>query len=122
MWNSYSFKFPSEIPGLMAAVSRVAISVEEMDFFDVRENRMLILERENHHCFYCLRGINKSNYVIEHVESRPEGNNSYRNLVAACRQCNNRKSAVSADEFLRGLYRDGFLGGGGIAGAFSSTR
>ncbi len=101
---------PSEIPGLVeAAVECAPISVEEMDFFDVRENRMLILEREKHHCFYCLRDVNKSNYVIEHVASRPEGNNSYRNLVAACRQCNNRKNDVPADEFLRGLYRDGFL-------------
>ena len=102
---------PSEIPGVIAAAPEPSLlSIEEMDFFEVPENRLLILERESHHCFYCLRSINKSNYVIEHVESRPEGNNSYRNLVAACRQCNNRKNDLPADEFLRGLYRDGFLG------------
>lgn len=102
---------PSEIPGLIVADAECTpLSIEEMDFFDVPENRVLILERENYHCFYCLRSIDKSNYVIEHVESRPEGNNSYRNLVAACRQCNNRKNDLPADEFLRGLYRDGFLG------------
>ena len=48
-------------------------------------------------------------YVIEHVISRPEGDNSYRNLVAACRECNNRKGAVAAEEFLRTLYRDALL-------------
>lgn len=101
---------PSDIPGLVeAAVECPPISIEEMDFFSVPENRVLILERDRHRCFYCLRAINKSTYVIEHVMSRPEGNGSYRNLVAACRQCNNRKSDVPADEFLRGLYRDGFL-------------
>lgn len=102
---------PSEIPGLIVAdAERTPFSIEEMDFFDVPENRVLILERENDQCFYCLRSIDKSNYVIEHVESRPEGDNSYRNLVAACRQCNNRKGAVPVNEFLRNLYRDGFLG------------
>jgi hypothetical protein len=102
---------PSEIPGVIpAATAPSPRSIDELDFFDGSENRLLILEREDHHCFYCLRSINKSNYVIEHVESRPGGNNSYRNLVAACRQCNNRKGAVPADEFLRGLYRDGFFG------------
>jgi hypothetical protein len=102
---------PSEIPGLVVAGTEcVPPSIEEMDFFGVPENRALILEREKHHCFYCLRVVNKSNYVIEHVTSRPEGNNGYRNVVAACRQCNNRKNDIPADEFLRGLYRDGFLG------------
>jgi hypothetical protein len=48
--------------------------------------------------------------VIEHVLSRPEGNNNYRNLVAACVSCNNRKGNRLADEFLRGLYREGYLG------------
>ena len=32
------------------------------------------------------------------------------NVVAACRQCNNRKNASPADDWLRTLYRDGFLG------------
>jgi hypothetical protein len=102
---------PSEIPGLIVAAAECTpLSVEKMDFFDVPENRALILEREKHRCFYCLRSINKSNYVIKHVESRPEGKNTYCNLAAACRQCNNRKGAIPADEFLRSLYRDGFLG------------
>ena len=41
--------------------------------------------------------------------SRPEGDNTYRNLVAACVSCNNRKGNRLVDEFLRGLYRDGYL-------------
>ena len=80
-----------------------------MDFFTVAENRTLILEREAHRCFYCLADLNSENYVIEHVVSRPNGDNSYRNVVASCRQCNNRKSAESAEDFLRTLYREGLL-------------
>jgi hypothetical protein len=104
---------PSEISGLIPEpVHEVALDVEEMDFFNDPANRLLILERENHKCFYCLRALTESNYVIEHVVSRPDGNNSYRNVVAACLNCNNRKSSTSAEDFLRGLYREGFLGAG----------
>ena len=80
-----------------------------MDFFNVKDNRSLILNREDNRCFYCLREINENNYVIEHIISRPEGDNSYRNVVAACRECNNRKGGSSAEDHLRALYRRGML-------------
>ena len=41
--------------------------------------------------------------------SRPTGDNGYRNVVAASREANNRKGSMSADDFLRKLFRDGFL-------------
>ena len=102
---------PSEIPG--AVPERTSPSVldpEAFDFFAVDTNRALILEREQHRCFYCLRKIDSRNYVIEHVVSRPVGDNSFRNVVAACRQCNNRKGSASAQDLLRTLYREDFLG------------
>lgn len=103
-------KLPNEIQGVISLEEEpTAISVEEMDFFEVSENRQMILEREEHKCFYCLRKLNNENLVIEHVVSRPSGDNSYRNVVAACRDCNNRKGNSQAQEFLRALYRDGFL-------------
>jgi hypothetical protein len=102
-------KLPREIPGVVTEPKEIAVQdLDEMDFFEVPENRALILERENHRCFYCLRTINSDNYVMEHVISRPEGNNSYKNIVAACRECNNRKK-TSAEDLLRTLYRESFL-------------
>ncbi len=102
---------PEEIEGVIEPrTDAVSLSLEEMDFFNVPENRNLIVKRENHKCFYCLRQLNDENYVIEHVQSRPEGNCSYRNIVAACRNCNNRKGASPAKDHLRTLYREGFLG------------
>lgn len=81
---------PSEIQGLIPPKQiAAALDLEEMDFFTVQANRLLILQREGHKCFYCLRALNSSNHVIEHVMSRPEGSNTYRNVVAACRNCNN---------------------------------
>jgi hypothetical protein len=101
---------PSEIQNLVAPdVTDPYLSIEEMDFFVVPKNRLAILRRENYKCFYCHRVLNTSNSVIEHVISRPNGNNTYKNLVAACVSCNNRKGNSAVDEFLRSLYREGYL-------------
>ncbi|MBI4911140.1 MAG: HNH endonuclease [Acidobacteria bacterium] len=103
---------PSEIPDLLPVASAtIKFNLEELDFFALPENRKLILERENWHCFYCLAKLDENNHVIEHVVSRPEGDNSYRNIVGACRRCNNRKGSSSAEDFLRSLYRVGILSG-----------
>lgn len=101
---------PQDIAGLIPPPAQVApLDIDKLDFFSVTENRRLIVEREGNKCFYCLAALNANNYVIEHVLSRPEGDNSYRNVVAACRQCNNRKNAVPVEDFLRTLYREGLL-------------
>lgn len=103
-------RLPEEIDGLVPPeVALPAEDPELLDFFSVPQNRVLLLEREEHRCFYCLRQIDADNYVVAHVRSRPNGNNSYRNVVAACIQCNNRKGATQAEDYMRVLYREGFL-------------
>ena len=73
---------PSEIQGLISPKQVAAVvSLEEMDFFNIPANRLLILQREDNNCFYCLRALTSSNYVIEHVTSRPNGSN---NLSQRC--------------------------------------
>lgn len=101
---------PQDVPGLLpVTITETEENLQQMDFFSVPENRNRILDREERRCFYCLAGLDSNNYVIEHVVSRPDGDNSYRNVVAACRQCNNRKNAETAEDFLRTLYREGLL-------------
>jgi hypothetical protein len=101
---------PAEIAGVVPPVEqRRELSLDELDFFNVPEHRLAILEREQRKCFYCLRALKPTTFVIEHVESRPNGTNAYWNVVAACRSCNNRKGAVAAEEYLRILYRDSLL-------------
>ncbi len=109
---------PADIPGVIPPPAQEPPpSLETMDFFEdpacpehIRsERRLAILARENYQCFYCRRAMDSTNFLIEHVVSRPAGNNSYSNLVAACHACNTRKSNSPADEFLRQLYREGFL-------------
>ena len=101
---------PAEIDGVIPEEEiGEAPDMEALDFFAIEQNRERIVEREGRRCFYCLREINGRTYVIEHVVSRPAGDSSYRNVVASCRQCNNRKGASSAEDWLRTLYREGFL-------------
>ena len=105
---------PDEIAGLIRSskVAEAKPSLDERDVFAIPENRLLILNRESRRCFYCLRTITVEAFVVEHVVSRPDGDNTYRNVVAACRQCNNRKGASSAEDFLRILYRESLLTAG----------
>ncbi|MBU2851646.1 HNH endonuclease [Acidithiobacillus ferrivorans] len=101
---------PSEIPDLITVPDKKSeIDIETMDFFVVHENRALLLKREDYRCFYTLQDIDNNNFVVEHVVSRPVGNNSYRNCVAASREANNKKGAMSAEDFLRRLFREGYL-------------
>lgn len=103
-------RLPSEIPGLIPPpAAEVEQDIEAMDFFNVPENRLLLLKRESHKCFYTLKPLDQSNFVVEHVVSRPDGDNSYRNCVAASRETNNKKCATSAEDYLRRLFREGFL-------------
>ena len=103
---------PSELAGLIPVATTIKeILLEDQDFFSVPENRALILAREEWRCFYCLAKLDENNHVVEHVVSRPEGDNSFRNVVAACRRCNNRKGSLLAEDHLRSIYRDGVLSG-----------
>ncbi len=101
---------PAEIPGVVLAPEPTSpTDLDELDFFEDPKNREAIRRREQVRCFYCLRALDASNWLIEHVRSRPDGDNSYKNVVAGCRACNNRKGSTDAREFLRSLYRAGVL-------------
>ena len=101
---------PSEIQGIIPLPAEEhEVDIEEMDFFDDPANRLLLLMREDYKCFYTLQKLDKDNFIVEHVVSRPAGNNSYRNCVAASREANNKKGATTAEDFLRRLFREKYL-------------
>jgi hypothetical protein len=103
-------KLPSEVPGVMLDAREPGVaSLDVMDFYTVPENRLRILFREERRCFYCLRDLGEEGYVIEHVEPLRTPDDSYRNVVASCSPCNNRKGRGDAEDLLRALYREGLL-------------
>jgi 5-methylcytosine-specific restriction endonuclease McrA len=81
-------------------------NLEEMDFLQVSSRREAIHARERGLCFYCLRRFVTRGRVLDHVVPQARGgNNSYRNLVSCCVECNSQKGATAAEDFLRTLYR-----------------
>ncbi len=102
---------PSDIPSIKktAFVSAQKIPLEELDFYTDPLLRTKIRERESNKCFYSLQKITDENFTVDHVISRPEGKNTYNNLVATTKAMNNRKSNMSAEDFLRTLLRENLL-------------
>ena len=80
-------------------------TIEDVDFFEEPDGRRAILRREGNRCFYCQRQLDELNTVMEHVISRPAGDNSYRNIVASCFSCNNSKGSDDVFDFVRSLLR-----------------
>jgi hypothetical protein len=78
----------------------------EIDYFWDEIGRAAILRREKFQCFYCFASLKGVDYVMEHVVSRPAGGNDYKNIVAACQSCNNKKGNETAEDYLRKLRRE----------------
>jgi len=103
---------PSEISGCVVEreVEIKPIDIETINFYSDPKYRAAILKRENGECFYCLKKITIENYVLDHLVSQVNGgDNSYRNIVAVCHECNSKKAGKNGDDFVRSLYRDGIL-------------
>src|SRR5207245_7278675 len=79
--------------------------------------RQALHEREGGGCFYGRRRITRHRRCLDHVVPLAEfGRNSYRNLVSCCLECNSQKGERSAEEFLRGLYRERRLSDNELSG------
>lgn len=102
---------PVEIPGVVPEIQpEAAIDLNAIDFFSGRRYLLALLARENQACFYCLRQVRSDNCELDHVVARAEvTDNSYRNIVVSCHECNTTKQARDPSDFLRSLYRCGVL-------------
>jgi predicted DNA-binding transcriptional regulator len=98
---------PDEIPGCLAPAAALEDGeLEVADCFKNEKMRAAILRREQSRCFYCLRELRANAAVFDHVVAAAAGgDNSFRNIVACCFECNARKGGRAATEFLRELYR-----------------
>jgi DNA-binding GntR family transcriptional regulator len=105
---------PDEIPGcLHPDAAAEAAQVEDADCLRSERLRGAILRRERYACFYCLRQVRAGAAAFDHaMPASAGGDNSYRNIVACCFDCNSRKRDRSAEEFLRELYRASRLSNG----------
>ncbi|GMR20328.1 MAG: hypothetical protein BMS9Abin36_0923 [Gammaproteobacteria bacterium] len=103
---------PKEIPSAVPEIAEAEVlDIEAIDFYKDTKYRPSIFEREQGRCFYCKRTLTDEDSGLDHAEPQiANGTNSYRNVVAACHSCNSSKGDDTAEEFLRKLYRRGFLG------------
>lgn len=73
----------------------------EADFYNVRENRVKVYERDNYHCLYCQKQLTRFTATLDHVHPVAQGgDNSLDNLVTACLDCNSRKNVRPLGDFL----------------------
>lgn len=119
--HSVKVLLPSELGLKHQKLVEAPLNLEDIDFFKNREYVSELMAREKEHCFYCLSEINTENCELDHVVSQLNGgNNSYKNIVAACHKCNTRKQASIAEDFLRSIYRKGMLSDSEFEGRLSA--
>jgi CheY-like chemotaxis protein len=81
--------------------SVIAATESEADFYNVRENRLKIYERDNYRCTYCDKQLTRFTATLDHITPVSEGgDNSAENLKTACLKCNSRKTARPLGDFL----------------------
>lgn len=102
---------PGEIDGLVPQPAEIAaVDIRGIDFYANRTYVDALVKREKGRCFYCLRAINAETCVLDHVISKAaRGDDSFRNVVACCHECNATKQSQDPTEFLRTRYRLNFL-------------
>ena len=102
---------PSEIPAVSRLTAEPAtVDVAALDFFSGRRYVLALLARENSACFYCLRAITAETCELDHLVPQAERiDNSLKNVVCSCHNCNKAKGFQQAASFLRDRYRANLL-------------
>lgn len=81
--------------------SAITATEREADFYNIRENRLKIYERDSYRCAYCSKQLTRFTATLDHITPVSEGgDNSAENLKTACLQCNSRKTARPLGDFL----------------------
>ena len=88
--TSKSFELPAVI---------VLKSVIKFRFTTVACNRQNIIWRDNNQCQYCANFFPSDKLTMDHVLPKSRGgNNTWENLVAACKKCNQKKGSRTTKE------------------------
>jgi hypothetical protein len=87
----------------MEQTARPVISApeREADFYNIRENRLKIFERDNYKCTYCRKQLTRFTATLDHITPvSAGGDNGDGNLKTACLECNSRKTSRPLGDFL----------------------
>ncbi|HEV2400515.1 MAG TPA: HNH endonuclease signature motif containing protein [Candidatus Sulfotelmatobacter sp.] len=83
------------------AEPKVEVAESEIDYYNVRENRLKVYERDSYKCRFCDKQLTRFTATLDHVKPVVDGgDNSFGNLVTACLDCNSRKNRRTVGNFL----------------------
>lgn len=100
---------PSEL-NLPVEAEQPPLALASIDFFTGRQYLDALLGRESGRCFYCLREVTRETCELDHVNPLADGtDNSYRNVVVSCHECNKLKQDLKGEEHLRRVFRKSLL-------------
>jgi 5-methylcytosine-specific restriction endonuclease McrA len=84
-----------------AAEARTEVAAADLDYYNLRENRVKVYERDEYKCRYCGKQLTRFTATLDHVRPVAEGgDNGFENLVTACLGCNSRKHKRTVGDFL----------------------
>jgi hypothetical protein len=103
----YKVFIPEEIESCRLAMKEKLIAPDpildpqaEVDYYNVRENRTLIFERDSYQCRYCEKQLTRFTATLDHLRPVSKGGgNEYGNVITACLGCNSRKTGKSLSDF-----------------------
>jgi hypothetical protein len=96
----YRVLLPEEIPACRelkatsSPVTDVATIdvVRDLDYYNIRENRLKVFERDGYLCKYCNKQLTRFTATLDHLQPVSQGgDNSIANLVTACLHCNSKR-------------------------------
>lgn len=62
----------------------------------------VLIEKYGMRCFYCGKKLNRGNFTIDHIKPVSKGGeDTYRNLVPACKKCNEEKADKELDDYCK---------------------
>ena len=79
----------------------VSVKEQDVDYYNIRENRLKIYERDNYRCQHCSKQLTRFTATLDHVTPVSKGgDNSFVNLITSCLECNSKKNARLLGDFM----------------------
>ena len=73
----------------------------ELDFYNIKENRLKVFERDKYLCHYCKKQLTRFSATLDHIQPVSKGgDNSYDNLVTACLLHNSQRNNQPVMDYL----------------------
>jgi 5-methylcytosine-specific restriction endonuclease McrA len=73
----------------------------EPDYYNIRENRLKVYERDNYERKYCGKQLTRFTATLDHITPVARGgDNGLANLITACLECNSKTNVKPVGDFM----------------------